>query len=381
MPDTVDSSSGGDVQAAGDGTARVTTGAVVEAPEATGAGSRWTPQRIAYTAVAVVVVVFLVVKAADDVRQFVRVTLNGVTLAALYFVVASGFTLIFGLMRVVNMAHGSLYLLGGYLALKMQESWFKEDTGLNLSLSGATDAEYNFLGWFVPLVLATLAIGLIGVAMQQIFLRWNQGQDLRQALITIALSVIFADQMLAAFGGISKDIAAPSAWPTSVLLPGDVRFGFFRGVVVLGSALLIGLLLWLVIKRTRFGKIVRAGVDDRDMVSALGINVNLVFVGAFFIGALLAGFGGVLGGTMISLAPGQDTAFLLNSLIVVIIGGMGSLGGAAIGALALGLVDSYADVYLIFGDTDLTNYSILVTFALLVGVLAVRPLGLFGRPA
>jgi branched-chain amino acid transport system permease protein len=381
MPESVDSSSGGDVQHAGDASARVTTGGVIAAPEVTGAGTRWAPRRIAYTVVVAAVVVFLVVKASDDVRQFVIVTLNGVTLAALYFVVASGFTLIFGLMRVVNMAHGSLYLLGGYFALKMQETWFKEDTGLGISLSGATDAEYGFIGWFLPLVLATLAIGVIGVAMQQIFLRWNQGQDLRQALITIALSVILADQMLAAYGGISKDIAAPSAWPTSVLLPGDVRFGFFRGVIVLGSALLIGLLLWLTIKRTRFGKIVRAGVDDRDMVSALGINVNLVFIGAFFIGALLAGFGGVLGGTMISLAPGQDTAFLLNSLIVVIIGGMGSLGGAAIGALALGLVDSYADVYLIFGDTDLTNYSILVTFALLVGVLAVRPLGLFGRPA
>jgi branched-chain amino acid transport system permease protein len=381
MSDTVDSSSGGDVQHAGDASARVTTGAAIEAPEVAGAGARWSPKRVAAVVVVAAVTIFLVVKAADDVRQFVIVTLNGVTLAALYFVVASGFTLIFGLMRVVNMAHGSLYLLGGYLALKMQESWFQEDTGLNLSLGGATDAEYGFAGWFVPLVLATLAIGVIGVAMQQIFLRWNQGQDLRQALITIALSVIFADQMLAAFGGISKDVAAPSAWPTSVLLPGDVRFGFFRGVVVLGSALLIGLLLWLVIKRTRFGKIVRAGVDDRDMVSALGINVNLVFIGAFFIGALLAGFGGVLGGTMISLAPGQDTAFLLNSLIVVIIGGMGSLGGAAIGALALGLVDAYADVYLVFGGTDLTNYSILVTFALLVGVLAVRPLGLFGRPA
>jgi branched-chain amino acid transport system permease protein len=381
MPETVDSSSGGDVQRAGEASAHVTAGGVTEAAEAPRARSRWTPQRIAYTLVAAVVVVFLIFKAAEDLRQFVVVTLNGVTLASLYFVVASGFTLIFGLMRVVNMAHGSLYLFGGYIALKMQESWFQQDTGLNLSLSGATDAEYGFMGWFVPLVLATLAIGVLGVVMQQVFLRWNQGQDLRQALITIALSVIFADQMLAAFGGISKDIATPSSWPTSVLLPGDVRFGFFRGVIVLGAALLIGLLLFLVIKRTRFGKIVRAGVDDRDMVSALGINVNLVFVGAFFIGALLAGFGGVLGGTMISLAPGQDTAFLLNSLIVVIIGGMGSLGGAAIGALALGLVDAYADVYLVIGGTDLTNYSILVTFALLVGVLAVRPLGLFGRPA
>jgi branched-chain amino acid transport system permease protein len=339
------------------------------------------PKRIAGLAVAALVVGFLVVKAAGDLRQFVVVTLNGATLAALYFVVASGFTLIFGLMRVVNMAHGSLYLLGGYLALEFQEAWFEDDSGLGLSLSGTSDTEHGLTGWLIPLLVATMVIGLLGVAIQQVFLRWNQGQDLRQALITIALSVIIGDQMLARFGGISQDIATPAAWPSSVLLPGDVRFGFFRGVIVLGSALLIGLALWLIIKRTRFGKIVRAGVDDRDMVSALGINVQLVFAGAFFLGAMLAGFGGVLGGTMLSLAPGQDTAFLLNSLIVVIIGGMGSLGGAAIGAIALGLVDAYADVYLIFGGTDLTNYSIIVTFALLVGVLAVRPLGLFGRPA
>jgi branched-chain amino acid transport system permease protein len=343
--------------------------------------TRADPKRIAGLAVAALVVGFLVVKAAGDLRQFVVVTLNGTTLAALYFVVASGFTLIFGLMRVVNMAHGSLYLLGGYLALEFQEAWFEDDTGLGLSLSGTSDTEYGLMGWLIPLIVATLLIGLLGVAIQQVFLRWNQGQDLRQALITIALSVIIGDQMLARYGGISQDIATPSSWPTSVLLPGDVRFGFFRGAIVLGSALLIGLALWLIIKRTRFGKIVRAGVDDRDMVSALGINVQLVFAGAFFLGAMLAGFGGVLGGTMLSLAPGQDTAFLLNSLIVVIIGGMGSLGGAAIGAIALGLVDAYADVYLTFGGTDLTNYSIIVTFALLVGVLAVRPLGLFGRPA
>jgi len=341
----------------------------------------WGPQRIAVAALAVVVLVWLIVKASEDLRQFVVVSLNGLTLAALFFVVASGFTLIFGLMRVVNMAHGALYLLGGYLALEMQDAWFTEDSGLGLSLSGAGTGEYSLFGWVVPLLLATAIIGVIGVVIQQVFLRWNQGQDLRQALITIALSVIFADQMLAAFGGISKDIKAPSAWPESIALPGDVRFGFFRGVVVLGAAVLIGLGLWWLITRTRFGKIVRAGVDDRDMVSALGINVQLVFAAAFLLGALLAGLGGVLGGTMIALAPGEDTSFLLNSLIVVIIGGMGSLAGAAIGAVALGLVDAYADVYLVFGDTDLTNYSILVTFGLLVAVLAVRPLGLFGRPA
>ena len=296
-----------------------------------------------------VVAVWLVVKAVEDPRRFAVVTLNGMTLAALYFVVASGFTLIFGLMRVVNMAHGSLYLLGGYIALEMQDAWFKEESGSGLGAlaqSGEGDATYSLLGWIIPLLLATAIIGVIGVIMQQVFLRWNQGQDLRQALITIALSVIFADQMLAAFGGISKDIKTPTDWPDSINVL-DVRFGFFRGVIVLGSALLIGLGLWWLIKRTRFGKIVRAGVDDRDMVSALGINMQLIFALAFLLGALLAGFGGVLGGTMIALQPGNDTAFLLNSLIVVIIGGMGSLGGAAIGALALGLVDAYADVYLV----------------------------------
>src|SRR5215211_9007352 len=248
---------------------------VTEAEPGVGeAGRPWSPKRVALAAIVAVVVVWLVVKAVDDPRGFIVVTLNGVTLAALFFVVASGFTLIFGLMRVVNMAHGSLYLLGGYLALKMQESCFKEDAGFTLGLGEGDETRYSLLAWIVPLVLATVIVGIVGVLMQQVFLRWNQGQDLRQALITIALSVIFADQMLAAFGGISKDIKVPTSWPDSINVLGDVRFGFFRAVVVLGAALLIGLGLWYVIKRTRFGKIVRAGVDDRDMVSALGINVQ-----------------------------------------------------------------------------------------------------------
>jgi branched-chain amino acid transport system permease protein len=335
-------------------------------------------------ALGLLVVGWLLAKAIEDFSLFFTVTLNGLTLAGLFFVVASGLTLIFGLMRVVNMAHGALYLLAGYLAFEMQESWFAEESqGLNLSVSGegGSSSQYDLLGWLLPLVLASLAVAALGLLIYWAFLRWNQGQELRQALITIAIALILADQMLAHFGGISKDIKPPSAWPESVSLPFDVQFGFFRLVIVGGTALLVGVLLWLMIKRTRFGLITRAGVDDRDMVAALGINLPVVFAIAFFIGAFLAGLGGVLGGTMISLQPGEDTAFLLNSLIVVIIGGMGSLGGAAIGALALGLVNSYADVYLIFGDTDLTNYSILLTFALVVAVLAVRPLGLFGRPA
>src|SRR4051794_24041061 len=377
MSETVHSGPGGGPEAAGSPSASAQS-------HGDAGGGRWNATRIALVVIAVVVVLWIAIKAADNLSQFVTVTLNGLSLSALYFVVASGFTLIFGLMRVVNMAHGTLYLFGGYLALNFQQKLFAEDSGgLNLSLSaggGGGGGEYNIIGWVVPLAMAVLIIGILGIAIQQLFLRWNSGQDLRQALITIAISVVAADQMLAAYGGIAKDVKAPAQFPESVAF-GSVHVGFFRLVIVVGSALVIGLGLWLLIKRTRWGKIVRAGVDDRDMVAALGINVQLVFAGAFFLGAMLAGYGGVLGGTMLSLQPGEDTGFLLNSLIVVIIGGMGSLGGAAIGALALGLVDAYADVYLQFGDRDYTNYSILLTFALLVAVLAVRPLGLFGRPA
>jgi branched-chain amino acid transport system permease protein len=183
---------------------------------------------------------------------------------------------------------------------------------------------------------------------------------------------------VANFGGIAEEITPPDAFPDSVNLGVyDLQYPFFR-IFVLLVAIAVGVALWAAIKRTRYGMIVRAGVDDRQMVSALGINVQLVFAAAFLIGALLAGLGGVLGGTMISVDKGNDTQYLLFALIVVIIGGMGSLGGAAVGALALGLVDAFGDVYLPAGYT---NYSVLLIFALLVAVLALRPLGLFGRPA
>jgi branched-chain amino acid transport system permease protein len=223
-------------------------------------------------------------------------------------------------------------------------------------------------------------IGLVGLGIQQLLLRWNQGQDLRQALITIAVSVIFADQLVAHYGGITQSIQAPTSWPSSITI-GSFHYPFFRLVVVGGSAVAIGVLLYLLIKRTRFGMIVRAGVDDRPMLSALGVNVQLVFAASFFLGAMLAGFAGVLGGTVLSIGPGLDTTFLLDALIVVIIGGMGSLKGAAIGAVLLGLVQNYSAVYLHFGSTDLSNYGVLTQFILVIAVLAFRPLGLFGRPA
>jgi branched-chain amino acid transport system permease protein len=264
-------------------------------------------------------------------------------------------------------------MLAGFFAFEVQE---RMTGGEAVSAFGSSEA--SLAEWVVPLLVAAVAVAVLGLAMQQLLLRWNQGQELRQALITIAISVIVADQALANFGGIAQELAAPSEFPESVdLLVYDIQYPFFR-IFVLLVAVAVGVALWLAIKRTRFGMIVRAGVDDRQMVSALGINVQLVFAGAFFLGGLLAGLGGVLGGTMISVDKGNDTQYLLIALIVVIIGGMGSLGGAAFGALALGLVDSYGDVYLPEGYT---NYSILLIFGLLVLVLAVRPLGLFGRPA
>src|SRR5919109_221978 len=293
---------------------------------------------------------------AGNVPQFVVVTLNGLSLAGLYFITASGFTLIFGLMRVVNMAHGSLYLLGAYI-------------GLSLIDDGTP--------WLLAVMLAGLFVGAVGLVMQQLFLRWNQGQELRQALITIGLSIILADQMIAHFDPTPRTLDPPRGLTGSVGLGVyGLDYPAFR-LFVIGAALLVALLLWLLIKRTRFGIVIRAGVDNAAMASALGVNVQVVFAAAFFLGSALAGLAGVFGGTVLSVAPGQDSKFLLSSLIVVIIGGMGSLAGAALGALALGLVEQLSSVYLPEGYT---NYSILLTFILLIVVLAVRPTGIFGRP-
>jgi len=328
--------------------------------------------RIVLALVIAFVLAWMGYKASGSGQVFVVVGLNALTLAGLYFIVASGFSLIFGLMRVVNMAHGSFYMLGGFIAFELVDKFSGE-----VSTSGFSSTT-GFGDWILALVVASLVIGVIGLVMQQLFLRWNQGQELRQALITIAASIIIADQVLGHFGGIADEIPIPEVFPDSVSVGVfGISYPFFR-IFVLAIAVAVGLLLWGMIRRTRMGMIIRAGVDDRPMVEALGINVPIVFAATFFIGSLLAGMAGVLGGTMISVDKSNDVEYLLASLIVVIIGGMGSLGGAAVGALLYGLVDSYGDVYLPAGYE---NYSDLVIFALLVLVLAVRPHGLFGRPA
>jgi branched-chain amino acid transport system permease protein len=232
--------------------------------------------------------------------------------------------------------------------------------------------------WVVPALIAAMCIGIAGLAVQQALLRWNQGQDLRQALITIAVSIILADQMIAHFGAFTQDIAWPLVLDKRVdLHVAGVQYTLTR-LFILAVAVVIGIVLWLWLHKTRTGMVIRAGVDDRQMVSALGINIQVVFAVAFVVGSALAGFGGAIGGSYASLGPGLDGNWLLYSLVVVIIGGMGSLAGAVVGSLLLGIVSTFAAVYLPSNDTF---YSIIFTFVLLAVVLAFRPLGLFGRPA
>jgi branched-chain amino acid transport system permease protein len=312
--------------------------------------------------------------AIDDPASFIFILLDAVTFAGLLFIVASGFSLIFGLMRVVNMAHGSFYLLGGYVAFEIQQNM----TGQGFAIAGE---EVNTWEWIAPVLVAAGCIAVVGIVVQQLLLRWNQGQELRQALITIAISVIVADQVIAHF---EEGIAVSVTWPgwTNRLVDlqiYDVQYSLARlSMLALGVA--VGVALWLWLYRTRTGMVIRAGVDDQQMTSALGLNIQKTFAIAFVVGSALAAFGGVVGASQGGVASGQDGQWLLNSLVVVIIGGMGSLVGAAAGALLYGVVFSFSAVYLpTTGDNCCTQYSIVVTFVLLAIVLAFRPRGLFGR--
>jgi branched-chain amino acid transport system permease protein len=324
--------------------------------------------------------------ARHDFAAFLTTVLDGITFAGLLFIVASGFSLIFGLMRVVNMAHGAFYLLGGYIAYEVQQRM----TGAGFGLQGA---DVSTLEWVVPWLVAMACIGLFGLAVQQLLLRWNQGQDLRQALITIAVSVIVADQVIAhfprtvplgtqQFGGNAVSITWPGWMNRFVdLHVAGVSYSLTR-LVMLALGVGVGIVLWLWLHRTKTGMVIRAGVDDRQMTSAIGINIQVTFAIAFLVGSALAAFGAVVGGSQASIGQGQDGQWLLFSLVVVIIGGMGSLAGAAVGSILYGLVFSFAVAYLpTTGDNCCTQYSVVLTFVLMALVLAFRPQGLFGKAA
>ena len=308
---------------------------------------------VGWSALALVLLGLSIWGLVDNTRLFLVTVLNGLTLASLYFIVASGFTLVFGLMRNVNLAHGSLYLLGGYVGFIVAEK-----TGW----------------WILALAAGFFTAALVGLLIQTVILRHMQGQDLRQTMVTIGLSILIADLLLWGFSAEVHQMEAP-AWLKGPLrgIPIINAYSAYRmSLLVLGVA--IGVALWLFLNRTRVGMMIRAGVDDRAMLAASGVNVNLVFAITFAIGAGLAGLGGVIGAVELSMVPGEDTRFLLASLIVVIVGGMGSVAGAAIGAAMLGLAET-------FGLAYAPTYSVVFTFVILVIVLAFRPRGLMGRPA
>ncbi|HLL12738.1 MAG TPA: branched-chain amino acid ABC transporter permease [Rubrivivax sp.] len=287
----------------------------------------------------------------DNARLYLITLLNSLTLASLYFIVASGFTLVFGLMRTVNLAHGSLYLLGGYVAFIVAEQ----------------------TGWWILAMAAGFAAAAIaGLLIQLLILRHMQGQDLRQTMVTIGLSIVIADVLLWIFTGQVHQMEAPE-W-----LQGPIRgipvinaYSAYR-LSLLGFGIAIGIGLWWLLNRTRVGTMIRAGVDDRGMLAAAGVNVNLVFAITFMLGAGLAGLGGVIGAVELSMVPGEDTRLLLASLIVVIVGGMGSVIGAAIGSVILGLAETYGLAYA-------PTYSVVFTFVILILVLAFRPRGIMGK--
>ena len=307
--------------------------------------------------------------AVSDPGRFAVTLLDGLTFAGLLFVVASGFTLIFGLMRTVNMAHGSLFLLAGFTAISLQQAMVGKTRNI-------APEDVSVLSWIVPLIAAASLAAVLGVLLQQVFLRWNQGQELRQALITIAVSVILADQMLRQFGGLAKTMVWPGAVSNFIEIFGQ-RYATSR-LFLLAVAIVVGMALWLWLTKTRMGMVIRAGVDDEPMVRALGINVTLVFAVTFFVGAFLAGAGGVMGASFAGAATGSDGSWLLNSLVVVIIGGLGSIKGAVAGSVLYGMVVALSPAYL---PTQYTFYSVIFSFVLLALVLALRPNGLFGRPA
>ena len=270
-------------------------------------------------------------------KLFLNALFNGITLGGLYFLVASGFTLIFGLMRNVNLAHGSLYLFGGYIGFFVAE-W----TGM----------------WLLAFVVAFVAVAALGVILQVVIFRPIEGQDIRQTMVTIGLSIIFADLMLWWFGGEFYTIRPPEwlSGPIETFLvtsqrtrnSGEVVTTYLTypmvRIVIFAASVAIGVGMWLLLNRTRIGMLIRAGVDDREMLSATGARIQIVFAGVFAFGAGLAGVAGVVGGTFQSLAPGEDIRFLLASLVVVIVGGMGSIPGAALGALLIGLAEQFGSI-------------------------------------
>lgn len=275
---------------------------------------------------------------------------NGLSYGALLFLLASGLSLIFGVMHIVNLAHGSYFMLGGYVGLSVV--W---RTG-------------SFLA---ALACGALAIALVGIGMERLFLRrLPASETLGQVLMTIGFALIFQDLALLIWGGDPYTIPAPALLSGTVRV-GGLLFPTYRIFIVV-VALVIGALLWVALEGTRTGALIRAAVDDAEMAQGVGINVPRVSTLVFALGAGLAALGGVIGGAFLGIYPGADFEVLPYAFVVVIVGGLGSLHGAMVGSLLVGLLDN-------FGKALFPELSYFTLFAPMALILALRPTGLFGR--
>ncbi|KPK20206.1 MAG: ABC transporter permease [Betaproteobacteria bacterium SG8_41] len=284
-----------------------------------------------------------------DTEFWVIQVFNGISYGALLFLLAGGLSLIFGVMRIVNLSHGSYFMLGGYVALTV--IW-------------TTDL------WVLSIPLAALTIAMVGLIMERVFLRPLGFDPLRQVLMTVGFAFLFQQGALDIWGGDSLDITPPEVLTESVVIA-DVYFPLYR-VFMIAVAVAIGVTIWLTMEKTRMGAMVRAAVDDSEMARGVGVDTSRVSMFIFALGAFLAALGGVIGGAFLGVYPGLDFEILPIAFAVVIIGGMGSLGGAAVGSLIVGLADN-------FGKALFPEISYFTLYAPMVLILALKPTGLFGR--
>ncbi len=285
-----------------------------------------------------------------DLHQFALQFLNGLAYSMLLFLLAAGLTIIFGMMDFMNLAHGSFYMVGAYLALTVTQ---------------------RFDNFWLAILVVPLVVGLMALALERTMLqRVFQRGHLDQVLLTFGLALMIADLVKFIWGADIRSVPAPDVLKVPVTAFTITYPGYRLFVIVAGLAL--AGVLWYVQQRTRLGSIVRAGVDDKEMVRALGINISRVSALVFAGGAGLAALAGVIAGPYLSLQPGMDFDTLIPSLIVVVIGGLGTLRGSFFGALLVGIADTVGKVYS-------PDYSLMVIYAIMAVVLLARPSGLFGR--
>lgn len=280
---------------------------------------------------------------------FTLAFLNGLTLGALLFLVASGLTLSFGLMRIVNLNHGAFYLTGGYIGLSILKS-----TG----------------NWPLSVLVAGLIIALLAFFEDQFLLKRFRGKSLTVTLITLSIAIIIADLDLVIWGGKPQLLDVPEIIDSPVFLFGVMYPGYRLFILLL--AIIICIALWIFLKKTKVGITIRAGIDNSEMVNALGINVEKIFTYVFVISGFLAGIAGVIGGSFSMVAPGQDWTMLTFALVTVIIGGMGSFAGSILGSLITGMIFSYASAYI----PQLSNLFIFLPVAI---IIAIKRRGLLGK--